>query len=295
MLDPEIATLLDVVNATESMATMTPVQAREGFRALTVRAPVIDVEVGDDRVAGLAARVYRPREASYGVVVLFHGGGFVIGDLDTHDHMARSICAGTSAVVIAVDYRLAPENPWPAAVEDALAAVTDVLARASSYGDGPVAVAGDSAGGNLSAVVAQHLPVAAQFLIYPAVDMSGDYPSRTENGDGYFLDLPTMSYFVGHYLADDVDLTDPRLSPIAGVRPGLPPAVVITAEYDPLRDEGIAYAEALDREGASVVARTYPGMIHGFFDMGVWSVAARAAVDDAIGLFAQVLRDVAAG
>jgi acetyl esterase len=174
-------------------------------------------------------------------------------------------------------------------VEDALAVTAEVLRRVSSYGAGPVAVAGDSAGGNLSAVVAQRLPVDAQFLIYPAVDMAGDYPSRAENGEGYFLDLPTMTYFVGHYLADEVDLSDPRLSPINGVRAGLPPAVVLTAQYDPLRDEGMAYADALEQAGVPVVAKTYPGMIHGFFDMGVWSVAAQAAVDDAIGLFAELL------
>ena len=224
-------------------------------------------------------------------MALFHGGGFVIGDLDTHDNMARAICRDASAVVVSVDYRLAPEHPFPAGVEDAVAVTRALQGRLDELGgDGRLAVAGDSAGGNLSAVVAQQVPgLAAQFLIYPATDGGGDYPSRTENAEGYFLDVPTMLWFMDHYAPSDDD--DVRFSPLrAESLEGLPPAVVVTAEFDPLRDEGEAYAAALEKAGVAVVCRRYDGMIHGFMDMGSFSPAAQAAVDDAISLFAELLR-----
>jgi acetyl esterase len=299
-LDPELAGLIALVESGTPMTQQTPDEARASFRAMAVgfRKPedVVPVDFVEDTVVpgaegDLAARVYRPVGAGpFPTVALFHGGGFVIGDLDTHDNMARTICRDVGAVVVSLDYRLAPEHPFPAGVDDCIAATRHLLGRLEELGgDGRLAVAGDSAGGNLSAVVAQHVSgLAAQFLIYPATDGPGNYPSRQENGSGYFLDTPTMVWFSGHY-APGNDYTDPRLSPLrAASLEGLPPAVVVTAEYDPLRDEGEAYAAALEEAGVHVVVRRYEGMIHGFLDMGPFSPAAKAAVDDAVGLFAKL-------
>jgi dienelactone hydrolase len=163
-------------------------------------------------------------------------------------------------------------------------------------GDARLGVAGDSAGGNLAAVVAQQLtadgtPVAAQFLIYPAVDAAGEYPSRVENATGYFLEQPTMDWFYGHYAGSWEDPNEPRLSPLhAADLGGLPPAVIVTAEYDPLRDEGEAYGAALRAAGVATDVRRFDGMIHGFFDMGTVSPAARTAVQESCVRFGEVLR-----
>lgn len=301
-VDPSLAGLLEAIEAGTPLSALSPTDARAVFRALTVdgRAPDTLAPVGsitDDQVAGgagpLAARVYRPEGTGpFPTVVLLHGGGWVVGDLDTHAAMARSICAGAGAVVVAVDYRLGPEARFPAAADDAIAAVRDVQARLADYGGSDVlAVAGDSAGGNLSAVAAQQVPgIAAQLLVYPATDVLGDYASRKENATGYFLDEPTMVWFVGNYVTDDTDLMDPRISPLHGTLAGQPPAVVVTAEFDPLRDEGVAYADALAAAGVPVEQKTYPGLIHGFFDMGPWSPACQAAVDETIARFAALLR-----
>lgn len=300
-VDPQIGSLLSLVAAGTPMYEVSPAEARAGFRTLTInfRKPEDHIEVGsveDAKVAGaegtLRARVYRPAtEGPHATVAFFHGGGWVIGDLDTHDAVARQICRDADAVVVSVDYRLAPEAPFPAAALDAIAATRDIAARLPEFGGTDrLGVAGDSAGGNLSAVATQHVPeITAQFLIYPATDVLGDYASREENGEGYFLDAPTMAWFAGHYAATVIDFTDPMLSPLRGELSGLPPAVVVTAEFDPLRDEGIAYAEALAAAGVEVDAVTYPGMIHGFIDMGPWSVGAQAASDDAVRRFARVL------
>jgi len=306
-VDAHIAPLLEVLAAAPPMHAGSPQQAREAFRRLTLggREPEHVVVVGsveETRVPGpggqLRARVYRPDATGpAATVVLFHGGGWVVGDLDTHDNLARTICRDCSAVVVSVDYRLAPEAPFPAAVEDALAATRwagDNLADLG--GDDRLAVAGDSAGANLATVVAQQLrdagdPVlTAQLLVYPATDMVGDYASRRENGLGYVLDLPTMRWFTGHYAADAALHPDPRLSPLRHHDlAGLPPAVVVTAEYDPLRDEGEAYAEALAAAGVPVRVRRFDGMVHGFIDMGRFSPRAQAALDEACALFAEVL------
>lgn len=306
-VDPSLAGLLEAIAAGTPMSALSPTDARTLFRAMTVDGrpsgtlPAVG-SVADDKVEGaegpLAARVYRPEGAGpFPTVVLFHGGGWVIGDLDTHDAMARTICAGAGAVVVAVDYRLAPEARFPAAAEDAIAAVRDVQARRAEYGGSDVlAVAGDSAGGNLSAVATQHVPgLAAQLLVYPATDVLGDYASRTENAHGYFLDEPTMAWFIGSYATPETDLLDPRLSPLRGELAGLPPAVVVTAEFDPLRDEGVAYADALAAAGVRVEQTTYPGLIHGFFDMGPWSPACQAAIDDTVARFAALLSSAGRG
>jgi acetyl esterase len=246
------------------------------------------------------ARVYRPDlDSPLPTIVMFHGGGFVIGDLDTHELNARTLAQGCAAVVVSVDYRLAPEHPFPAGVEDAIAATRWASSRLSELGGTDrLAVAGDSAGGNLAAVAAQAMrdegvALAGQLLMYPVTDMHGEYPSQTENAEGYFLDLDTMLWFDRQYLggagvvADD----DPRLSPLHGRLDGLAPAVVVVAEFDPLRDDGLAYAAALAEAGVPVEVRTYPGLIHGFFDMAPHSPAARAAADETTALFRRVLHD----
>lgn len=300
-VDPDLAELLALVEAGTPMAEQTPREARASFRTLAVDfrkpedvVPVASVE--DALVPGaagnLAARVYRPEGAGpFPTVAFFHGGGFVIGDLDTHDQLCRILCARTSSVVVSLDYGLAPEHPFPDGVDDCVAATRWIQAHLSAYGDdGRLAVAGDSAGGNLSAVVTQHVPgLAAQLLIYPATDGdNGDYPSREENGTGYFLDLPTMQWFMAHYAPKDS--SDPRFAPLQGSLVGLPPAVVVTAELDPLRDEGEAYAAALSDAGVHVVARRFDGMIHGFMDMGSFSPGAKAATEEAVDLFGELLR-----
>lgn len=300
-VDSQLAGLLTLIEAGTPMHQQTPAEARAGFRTLTVdmRQPesVVPVRAVEETTVGgaegdLAARVYRPEaDGPVPTVVMFHGGGFVIGDLDTHDNMARTICAGTGSVVVSVDYRLAPEHPFPAAPMDAVAATLDVMERRAQLGGSDlVAVAGDSAGANLSAVVAQQVPeVAAQLLLYPVTDMGGQYPSHEENGTGYFLDMPTMLWFGAQYVPEGTEPTDPRLSPLHGDLTQVAPAVVATAGFDPLRDEGDAYAKALEAAGVRVVHRTYPAMIHGFMDMGAFSAGVKTAVDDAVAAFAELL------
>jgi len=277
------------------MSQGTPETARKGFTALTSGSVTPDqvVAVGsveDREVAGVPCRAYLPEgDGPWPTLVFSHGGGFVIGDLDTHDQTCRRLCAGADVAVLSVGYRLAPEAPFPAAVDDVVAVTRWVLDHAADPASGlggtdVVAVGGDSAGGNLSAVAAQELRdrLAGQVLVYPATHLAGDYPSRTDNGEGYFLDLDTMLWFAGQFVPEGADVDDPRLSPLLGDLTGLPPAVVLTAEYDPLRDEGEAYAAALRAAGVPVETHRYDGLIHGFLDMGPMSPAAAAAVDDVV-------------
>ncbi|GAA1155791.1 alpha/beta hydrolase [Nocardioides aquiterrae] len=309
-LDPQLAALLEMIATAGNppMSQQTPEEARRGFRALTVdlrdpaSLPAV-ASVEETTVRGGAgprpARVYRPDLAGpLPTIVMFHGGGFVIGDLDTHELQARTLATGCEAVVVSVDYRLAPEHPFPAGVEDAIAATRWASEHLAELGGGDrLAVAGDSAGANLSAVAAQTMrdegvALAGQLLIYPVTDGGGaDHPSLTENATGYFLDLDTMTWFdhqyVGHLPA--VERTDPRLAPRHGDLTGLAPAVVVVAEFDPLRDDGLAYAAALAGAGVPVEVRTFDGLIHGFFDMGPHSAAAHAATDETTALFRKVL------
>ena len=302
-LDPGTAALLQLIDAAPypPMHEGTPETARKAFRAMTIdlvtdetRVPVGSVE--ELEVAGRPARLYRPEgDGPFPTLVYVHGGGFVIGDLDTHDQTCRSLCSGAETVVLSLDYRLAPEAAFPAAVEDTLAAVTWAADHLADLGGNDVlAVGGDSAGGNLSAVAAQALRdrVSAQVLIYPATHMTGDYPSRTENAEGYFLDMATMLWFSSHYLGTDgtdpegsatgLDLDDIRPSPLLGDLAGLPPAIVVTAEYDPLRDEGEAFADGLEKAGVAVDRTRYDGLVHGFIDMGLMSPAAADALADVV-------------
>jgi len=308
-VDPHLQGLLDLIASAglPPMSAGTPEAARAGFRALTVDArdpsAVPEVRAVEDiTVPGgdgpRPARVYRPSApGQLPTIVLLHGGGFVIGDLDTHDLTARTLANACAAVVVSVDYRLAPEHPWPAGVEDAIAATRWAsTALASLGGDSRLAVAGDSAGGNLAAVTAQAMrdegiELAGQLLLYPVTDRRGSYPSHEENGTGYFLDLDTMMWFDQQYVGHlrDVDVTDPRLAPLHGDLEGLAPAVLVVAEFDPLRDDGLAYAAALSAAGVPVEVRRFDGMIHGFVDMGRHSPAAQAALDETCALFRKVL------
>ena len=299
-LDPALDAVLQMMarSGAPSLASGTPEQARAGFRFMTVDlrdpahlAPVRSVE--DVTVPGPAgdipARVYRPEaDGPVPTVVFLHGGGFVLGDLDTHDDHARLICHDVEAVVLSVDYRLAPEHPFPAGFEDCLAATRWAAGNVDRLGGDAarIAVGGDSAGGNLAAAVALACrdggpALKAQLLIYPGVDFSDDetlYPSRIENAEGYFLTAEDMRWFRDHYAPD---VAHPHASVLhAEDLTGLPAAVVGTAEYDPLRDEGNAYAAALEKAGVQVVAKQYPGLIHGFFGLGHVSPAAKEAAAD---------------
>ena len=288
-LDARIAGLLQLIEAGgyPPLAEGTPEQARAGIRALMTLVVTNGVEVAaveDGTVAGgIPVRVYRPAaDTPVPTVVYLHGGGFVIGDLETHDGVCRLLCRDTNAVIVSVDYRLAPEHHFPVAVEDAYAALQYVAEHIDDYGGDAerLAIGGDSAGGNLSAVCAQRarddgLALKAQLLVYPAVDMFGEYPSRDENATGYFLTLDDMRWFAEHYLGTTEEAAragglefEPRLSPLhAKTLEGLPPAVVVTAEYDPLRDEGNRYAAELEEAGVPVRHKQFAGLIHGFYGL----------------------------
>jgi acetyl esterase len=234
--------------------------------------------------SNVAIRCYRPVSGEVlPALVFFHGGGWTLGDLDTHDVLCRQLALGARCAVLSVDYRLAPESPFPAAVEDALAATEFALANSKSLNIGRVAVCGDSAGGTLAAVVAITLKdrIAFQLLIYPVIDLVGAYPSQERNGRGYMLTKESMEYFARNYLPREQDWADWRASPLrAPSLRGVAPAYVLTAGFDPLHDEGQAYAERLGREGVQVQYRDYPDMIHGFILMGGVVDTANEAVAD---------------
>ncbi|HEX2367517.1 MAG TPA: alpha/beta hydrolase [Bradyrhizobium sp.] len=299
-LDPVIAQIIPLLPLRDP-TTMTPQSARDALRALAasraaVPPPPVD-SARDIKVKGtqgpLNARVYRNGQGKAPTVVFFHGGGWVAGDLETHDRQGRLLAIETGAVVVSVDYRRPPETRFPGAFEDAFAALRDVSERIGEFGGDAsrLGVAGDSAGGNLAAASAiacrdAGIDLAAQLLVYPVTDVLGNYadakqnarfPSRAENADGYFLSRAVMEWFCGHYLASQADGADWRVSPLrAKDHAGLAPAIVCTAWFDPLRDEGAAYAAAL--ESADVPTRHYAGegLIHGYFGLGEASEVARA-------------------
>jgi acetyl esterase len=255
--------------------------------------PVQRVDDVHDLMAGsIPMRVYRPwREAAAPAFIYFHGGGWVLGGLDSHDHICRSLASAVPCTVFSVDYRLAPEHKFPAAVDDAFTATKWIADHAAELNIDParIAVGGDSAGGNLATVVA-HLArehsgprLVYQLLIYPATDMRMSAPSIEENAEAPVLNKAVMQWFVNHYLKDAADQANALASPLLATDlSGLPPAFIITAECDPLRDEGEAYAELLKREGVPVEVRRYAGMPHGFFSMAAGLDMARHAVADAI-------------
>ena len=238
-------------------------------------------------------RAYRPKGAGKGEVlpalVYLHGGGWVIGDLDTHDVVCRTLANGARCAVFSVEYRKAPESPFPAAVDDCFSALRFVVENGKNLkiDISKVAVAGDSAGGNLAAVIALMAreaggpAISFQLLIYPATDHRLNHPSIDGNGEGYLLTKNSMIYFRGHYLAREEDWQDWRASPLlAKSLAGLPPAYVITAGFDPLLDEGRAYSEKLKKDGVPTQYREYPDMVHGFVTMGRVLDTANAALAD---------------
>jgi acetyl esterase len=299
-LDPVIAQIIPLLPLRDP-TTMTPQSARDALRALAdsraaVPPPPVDT-VRDIKVKGgagpLNARLYRNGTGKAPTVVFFHGGGWVAGDLETHDRQARNLAIETGAVVVSVDYRRPPETRFPGAFEDAFAAVRDISERIAEFGDdaGRLGVAGDSAGGNLAATAAlacrdAGINLAAQLLVYPVTDAFGHYadagenarfPSRAENAEGYFLSRAVMEWFSGHYLANKADGADWRVSPLrAKDHAGLAPAIVTTAWFDPLRDEGAAYAAALETADVPVKHYTGEGLIHGYFGLGDASPVAKA-------------------
>ena len=238
----------------------------------------------------VAVRAYRPvLGETLPALVFFHGGGWTIGDLDTHDVLCRQLAAGARCAVFSVDYRLAPEQPFPAAVEDCFFATEYVCLHSKELGIDParVAVGGDSAGGNLAAVVALMArdkagpPLSGQLLIYPATDQRCAFPSHERNGEGYLLTRDAIRFFRAGYLPNPADRTDWRASPLlAASHAGLPPAFVLTAGYDPLVDEGRAYAERLAAAGVPVAYKEYGDMVHGFILFGGVLDVANAAVTE---------------
>ncbi len=303
-LAPAARTLIDQLESDGGPALweMSPDEARALSAVMGAMDDPPEVAAVEDRViagpAGdVSARIYTPdAPAPRPVVAFFHGGGFVICSVETHDGLARRLTNALGAVVVSVEYRLAPEARCPAAAEDCYAATQWAHEHAAELGADParLMVAGDSAGGNLAAVVSLMAreqggpPITSQALVYPVIDAACDAPSYTENAEGYFLTAPGMRWFWDHYLGPDGDGADPHASPIrASDLSGLPPAVVITAEFDPLRDEGEAYAEALQAAGVPVVVRRYDGMIHGFVSMPILFPEA----DDAVARIADAMQE----
>jgi acetyl esterase len=239
----------------------------------------------------IPVRLYRPDVSPAPPLILyFHGGGWTIGSIDGHDPVCRALANRTGCAVLSVEYRLGPEHRFPAAVDDAWAATTWAAAHAAGLGADPerLVVAGDSAGGNLAAVVALQARdaggprIAFQYLVYPATDMrSRDWPSYRENGEGYFLELRDMDWFSGNYLASQDDARDWRVSPAAAAsHAGLPPALIQTAEFDPLRDQGEVYGDLLRAAGVPARVTRYSGMIHGFLSLELLD-ASKTALDEA--------------
>ncbi|MBC8650832.1 alpha/beta hydrolase [Pseudomonas sp. MTM4] len=297
-LDPQIAALMQQLHSQPMppWSEMTPEGLRVGYKMASAENPEPVAEVREHRIPGpggeLPLRIYRPeREGPLPVLVFFHGGGFVMGDLDSHDNLARAFCNALPAVVVAVDYRLAPEHRFPAAVEDAWAATCWVALHAEALGAdvSRLIVGGDSAGGNLAAVIAQLAcarqgpAIAHQMLLYPVCDTNLERESYRRYGQGYFLETEMMRWMLGHYLGDP-QTRDTRVCPLhtPDLRQ-LPPATLMTAEYDPLREEGEEYAERLRQAGVPVHGHCYPGAIHGFMSfLGMVGLADRAFADTVV-------------
>ncbi|TAM35864.1 MAG: alpha/beta hydrolase [Burkholderiaceae bacterium] len=300
MLHPQTRSLLDLMEKSglPPVHTLSPADARALYRDrrnLTQPAPPAVAVVRDLKSHGphgaIPLRLYRPAgaqdAAALPVLVYFHGGGFVIGDLDTHDVLCRELANGAGCAVVAVDYRLAPEHPFPCAVDDCLAATRWVSENAAELhlDAARLAVGGDSAGGNLAAVVsllardADDPAIVFQLLIYPATDARCGAPSHQTNGQGYLLTTESMAYYLGHYLQNAQDKLSDRASPLLSRDLShLPPALVLTAGYDPLRDEGLQYAQRLSEAGNRVTAVCFERQIHGFILMGKVLEEANSAV-----------------
>jgi acetyl esterase len=279
---------LIVASGRPPIETLTPPEARQAYlasRAVLQPDPEPVAAVEALAAAGLAGpiplRFYRGLGCATGraqpALIYFHGGGWVIGDLESHDQVCRALANAASCIVVAVDYRLAPEHKFPAAADDAIAALQWIATNAARLGidAARLAVGGDSAGGNLAAVAAIDArerggpPIRLQFLVYPVADMSLDWPSAERHAQQLPLTRAAMDWFIAHYLRSPADKADWRASPLrAASLKGLPPALIITAGFDPLCDEGQAYARALSAAGVNVEHEPFPGQIHGFLSMG---------------------------
>jgi acetyl esterase len=291
MLDPQVKQYLDEMAALGAppVDAVSPEQARVAARARRV------LQVQDTDVPGPAGaiplRAYTPPAPKpLPALVFFHGGGWVIGDLDTTDTVCRVLAEWAGCIVVSVNYRHAPEHRFPAAIDDAYAATVWIAENAASLqaDAGRIGVGGFSAGGNLAAAVALqakaqgHPALIYQWLVYPVIDAGFDTPSMKENGSGFGLTTQSMSYYWDQYAPNPADRLDPLASPLrAPDLAGLPPAFVMTAEYDPLRDEGEAYAARLRDAGVPTLLKRYEGMIHGFLNNTAEFEQARLALSEA--------------
>jgi acetyl esterase len=298
-LHPQAQAICDLTNATQvDVAPEERVQVtRDGwglYLTMTGGEPQAIHAVEDRDADGVPVRVYHPSaETNLPIVVVFHGGGWVIGNVEQYDGIARWLANASGAVVVSVDYRLAPEHPYPEPLDDCWTALTWTVAHAADLGGDAsrIAVAGDSAGGNLAAVCALLArdagapALALQALVYPVTDANFETGSYVSNGEGYLLDHSQMRWFFDCYTTGRVDPTDWHVSPMrADDLSGVAPALVLTAEFDPLRDEGEAYADRLRAAGVSVEYRCYEGMIHSFFGLPAFDTATDAMEFVATGL-----------
>ena len=298
-LDSDTKNVLDMLESLgmRDLADLTPEEARN---LQMTPPPAVPTRVGDvenRHIPGpdedLAVRIYSPDgAATTGALMFFHGGGWVIGDLDSHDETCRRLCSGAGVKVIAVHYRRAPETTFPGPVEDCYAATAWVARHAAELNIDPgrIAVGGDSAGGNLAAAVALMArdrdgpQLCFQLLIYPVTAADFDTGSYRDNAEGYLLSRRAMQWFWDQYVPDLAQRREPYAAPLAAPSlAGLPPALIQTAEYDPLRDEGEAFAAALERAGIAVKSTRYDGLIHGFFGMQDAVAATRPALAEAVG------------
>jgi acetyl esterase len=299
-LDLKIKAMIDQAAAAGAppLSGLSPQQARQGFRAMFQAfggAPEEVARCEDRAIAGpagdIGVRIYTPAgKGPFPVLVFFHGGGWVVGDLDTHDPLCRALTNAAPCVTVAVDYRLAPEDKFPAAADDCHAAARWVARHGAELGidAARLAVGGDSAGGNLAAAVslmardAKDLQIACQLLMYPALDASLQTRSMADFAQGYLLTRADMVWFWDLYLRGGADRDNPYACPSAAkdLR-GLPPAMAITAEFDPLRDEGEAYAKRMQEAGVRVVTKRYDGMTHGFMSMAAIVEQGGKAIHDA--------------
>ena len=296
-LDPQIKQVMESVAALGLPAanTVSPVEARANAK-LRPRAPGPEVaKVEDRKIPGpdgdVPVRIYTPEgNGPFPILAWYHGGGWVIGDLDSADGSARNLCVGGKCVVVSVDYRLAPETKFPGPAEDCWSATVWAVENAASINSDPtrLAVGGDSAGGNLAAAMCLMAAdrggpeIALQLLVYPVTDVNFSTVSYDENADGYSLTKAGMEWYWEHYLSSAEDASNPYAAPLqAKSLAGQPPALVITGEYDPLRDEGEAYAKRLQEAGVEATSTRYDGVIHGFFNMGAVVDKGQQAVDEA--------------
>jgi Esterase/lipase len=297
-LDPQVRVLLEQIKKFQAqpLSSLEPAVARQSMQMLAnftkPAEPVASVK--DITIPGpngtIPIRIYTPfGSGPFPLFIFFHGGGWVLGDLDSYDDLCYQLTNKAGAIVISVAYRLAPEHKFPEAPQDCYAATQWIAEHAHKYNGDParIAIGGDSAGGNLTAVVTQmaraqqgpHLIF--QLLIYPATDMTAATASLSENAEGYFLTRDDLYWFTRHYIRTEEDKRDPLASPyLAADLHGLPPALIITGEYDPLRDEGELYGQRLQEAGVPVTIHRYPGMIHGFISLPSFLQQGRNAIQE---------------